>query len=134
MLDLDHFKKFNDTFGHEAGDALLRAVSDCVQRNTRSSDVACRFGGEELLLIMPESPLDDTLRRAEQLRDEIRDLHVSYSGQLLGSVSASLGIAAFPEHGQSSEELLASADRALYAAKAGGRDRCSVALDPGSES
>ncbi len=128
MLDLDHFKGFNDTHGHEVGDLLLREVGVFLSSQLRVSDVACRYGGEEFTLILPEMPLAVALPRLEALRAGIARLSVWHRGEAVGSITASLGVAVFPEHGASSEALLRAADRALYRAKAEGRDRVMVAL------
>ncbi len=126
LLDIDHFKSFNDTFGHEAGDALLRELGSFLRNHTRREDIACRYGGEEFLLILPEAWLDITRQRAEQLREEIKQLRVQCRGQMLGTVTLSLGVAVFPEYGSNSSALLRAADLALYRAKAEGRDRVVV--------
>jgi diguanylate cyclase (GGDEF)-like protein len=123
MVDLDHFKEFNDTYGHEAGDVLLRDLGRLLRSNMRGEDVACRYGGDEFVLILPEASPEATLRRGEQLREALKRLHVSHRGQLIGGVSMSVGIACFPDHGATGEALLHAADTALYAAKNGGRDR-----------
>jgi diguanylate cyclase (GGDEF)-like protein len=126
MLDLDHFKLFNDTFGHDAGDTLLRALGKFLQIHIRGGDIACRYGGEEFVLIMPEASLDVTQRRAEQLREGVKHLNVQHHGQSLGIVTLSLGVATFPEHGSNAEATLKAADSALYRAKQEGRDRVAV--------
>ncbi len=123
MLDVDHFKRFNDGFGHEAGDLVLRELAGALKRSTRGSDVASRYGGEEFLVLLPECPLDAALRKAEQLREEVAKLELRYDGRPLGPVSVSLGVAAFPDHAKESEELLRHADEALYEAKGAGRNR-----------
>jgi diguanylate cyclase (GGDEF)-like protein len=130
MLDLDHFKRCNDTFGHEAGDALLRAAGHFLQTHIRGEDLACRYGGEEFLLILTDSSLQDTCKRAEELREGIKALDVRHRGVTLGPVSASLGVAVFPEHGVTADALVRAADAALYQAKAEGRDRVVVAQPP----
>ncbi len=123
MIDVDHFKLFNDTYGHETGDAVLRELGGYLLTNVRMEDIVCRFGGEELLLILPESGLEDSLARAEGLRKGIaEDLIVVHEGKRL-QVTASLGVAAFPLHGESQDTLLAAADVALYTAKQNGRDQ-----------
>jgi len=127
MLDLDHFKQFNDTFGHSAGDSLLRELGTMLRANLRAGDIACRFGGEEFVLILPEAALNCARSRAEQLRETAKHLHVSHLGESLGPVTISLGVAAFPEHGASGEDLIENADAALYRAKSEGRDRVVVA-------
>jgi diguanylate cyclase (GGDEF)-like protein len=127
MLDLDNFKRFNDAYGHEAGDLLLRAVGDFLIANVRAEDVACRYGGEEFVVVLPEASLLMTQNRAEQLRKGMQSLGVNVRGELLRAVTASIGVAAFPEHGESVADLLRTADMALYAAKRQGRDRVIVA-------
>ena len=127
MLDVDHFKRFNDTFGHEAGDAVLRELGQLLQASIRGSDFACRYGGEELTLVMPGASLEVTVARAEQLRQGVKQLQIKYQGQPLGKVSLSLGVASFPEHGTSAESVMRAADGALYKAKNLGRDRVEVA-------
>jgi diguanylate cyclase (GGDEF)-like protein len=126
MMDLDHFKQFNDTFGHQAGDTLLRSLGDLLKRNTRGQDIACRYGGEEFAIVLSDSNLAGALQRAEILRQQVKQLSVEYAGQLLGAVSVSMGIALFPDHGTSMGDVLRSADQALYSAKREGRDRVSV--------
>ncbi|GGX94490.1 diguanylate cyclase [Pseudoduganella dura] len=126
MLDLDHFKRVNDTFGHEAGDLLLRNVAHVLQGAVRGSDVACRFGGEEMVVLLPECPLDIATARAERMRQEIRALKPTVNKDML-AVSASFGVAAYPLHGDTPEALLQAADLAMYAAKRAGRDRVEVA-------
>ncbi|MEQ8541085.1 MAG: PAS domain S-box protein [Coleofasciculus sp. D1-CHI-01] len=123
MLDIDHFKHFNDTFGHEAGDAVLRELGIFLQRSIRASDIACRYGGEELMLILPDASLADSKQRAEQIRQDVKELQIEYHHQLLDAIAISVGVAAFAEHGSTAQELIAAADRALYQAKAQGRDR-----------
>jgi len=127
MLDLDHFKEFNDTFGHEAGDVLLRDLARLLKSSMRSEDVACRYGGEEFVLILPETSPEVALRRGEQLREAVKRMYVSHRGQLIGGVSMSLGAACFPDNGSTGGALLQAADAALYAAKNSGRDRVIVA-------
>jgi diguanylate cyclase (GGDEF)-like protein len=126
MMDLDHFKQFNDTFGHQAGDTLLRSLGDLLKRNTRGQDIACRYGGEEFAIVLSDSNLAGALQRAEILRQQVKQLSVEYAGQLLGAVSVSMGIALFPDHGTSMGDVLRAADQALYSAKREGRDRVSV--------
>jgi diguanylate cyclase (GGDEF)-like protein/PAS domain S-box-containing protein len=123
MLDIDHFKQFNDTFGHQAGDALLRALGNLLKESTRGQDVACRYGGEEFVFVLSGASLDSAWKRAELLREEIKHLSVRHGGQLLGAVTLSVGIAAFPDNGDSADQLLKAADDALYRAKESGRDR-----------
>jgi diguanylate cyclase (GGDEF)-like protein/PAS domain S-box-containing protein len=123
MLDLDHFKRFNDTYGHEAGDDLLRRVGSTLQRSIRAEDIACRYGGEEFTLIMPEASLLDASNRAEAIRESIRALNIDHRRHHIGSVTISGGVATFPDHGPTGDAVLRAADAALYQAKARGRDR-----------
>ena len=127
MFDLDHFSQFNNTFGHQAGDMLLQSFGEMVRARVRAEDIACRYGGEEFTVIMPEASLENTAARADQILQMVRDLHVVHRGQSLGDITMSAGVAAFPEHGRSGDSLIRSADTALYLAKAQGRDRVEVA-------
>jgi diguanylate cyclase (GGDEF)-like protein/PAS domain S-box-containing protein len=127
MLDLDRFTHFNNTFGHQAGDTLLQALGELLRTRVRAEDIACRYGGEEFVLIMPEASLDITAERAEKLRQEARELRVQQHGQSLGAVTVSLGVAAFPQHGPTAEAVIRAADLALYQAKNDGRDRVAKA-------
>ena len=126
MLDLDHFKGFNDKFGHPVGDAILGALGDFLQRRMRAEDIACRYGGEEFVLVLPEAPLEVTVQRADHLRQEVKKINVHHGQQLVGGLTLSLGVAAFPEHASSPAGLLRIADLALYRAKSEGRDRVVV--------
>lgn len=127
MLDLDHFKRFNDSYGHEAGDRLLRALGDFLFRNIRGADIACRYGGEEFTVILPEASLEITRLRAEQLRRGFRNVRVGSEEQHFEFVTLSAGVAVYPEHGDAAEVVLRNADKALYRAKAEGRNRVAVA-------
>jgi diguanylate cyclase (GGDEF)-like protein/PAS domain S-box-containing protein len=131
MMDLDRFKEFNDAYGHHAGDALLEALGRTIQRHVRLEDVACRYGGEEFLLLLPGASLETALTRAEKLREAIKKTHLDYRRQSLKSPTVSLGVAVFPEHGTTAEEMVVAADAALYRAKKEGRDRVVVAGSPG---
>jgi diguanylate cyclase (GGDEF)-like protein len=126
MIDVDHFKSFNDTFGHEIGDAVLRDLSEILQRNVRGSDIACRYGGEEFIIVLPEANVEIARQRAETLREAMRELQLVHDGKPLGPVTLSLGVACFPEHGHQREQLLQAADAALYEAKNAGRNRVVV--------
>jgi diguanylate cyclase (GGDEF)-like protein/PAS domain S-box-containing protein len=126
MMDLDHFKRFNDTFGHQAGDALLRTLGDFLRRNTRGQDIACRYGGEEFAIVLTDSNLPGAIQRAEILRQQVKQLSVEYAGQLLGAISVSIGVALFPDHGTTMGDVLRASDQALYCAKREGRDRVSA--------
>jgi diguanylate cyclase (GGDEF)-like protein len=134
MLDLDYFKRFNDTHGHEAGDVLLRKLGSFLKQHLRGGDIACRYGGEEFALVLPEVSLENVRLRAEELREGIKHLAVEYNGKVLPALSMSLGIAMFPEHGSTNQRVLNAADGALYEAKHKGRDRVVVAsLDAADE-
>lgn len=127
MVDIDHFKRFNDTFGHEGGDAVLREVARIFRTQLRADDIACRYGGEEFTLILPEAPLEVVRERADHLRQAVKETQVQERGRVLDKVSISIGIASYPQHGTTAEALLGVADMALYRAKEEGRDRVVVA-------
>ena len=127
MLDVDHFKRFNDTFGHEAGDSVLQALANLFRTQLRGSDVACRYGGEEFTMILPEASTEATRQRAEQLREAAKAAISQFRGGSLDQVTISVGVASFPDKGTTVEGLLRAADAALYRAKEQGRDRVVVA-------
>lgn len=131
MLDLDNFKIYNDTHGHHAGDAVLREVATFLQSHVRGEDVACRYGGEEFTLILPGATRHVAERRARQILRGLRDIHVRSGLQALPSVTASFGIAVFPDNGVTASDLVQAADAALYQAKSAGRD-CIALATPGS--
>jgi diguanylate cyclase (GGDEF)-like protein len=126
MMDLDYFKRVNDEFGHEAGDVVLTEIAALLKAHIRGSDIACRFGGEEFALVLPDATLEAVQRRAENIRAAIHRLDLKYRGQPLGGITASFGIALAPDHAGDPESLLRASDRALYEAKAAGRDRIVV--------
>jgi diguanylate cyclase (GGDEF)-like protein len=123
MADLDHFKKFNDVYGHAAGDKIITQVGKILRGKFREADIACRYGGEEFLIILPESSIEDTCRRAECIREEIKKMEINFQGQTLGTITISMGVASYPAHGAKMDELLRVSDNALYKAKQEGRDR-----------
>jgi diguanylate cyclase (GGDEF)-like protein len=127
MLDLDHFKNFNDTHGHDAGDTVLRETAAFLLKSVRAEDIVCRFGGEEFVVILPVADVKATQARAERIRSKLRELSVMHQGQSLGTITVSIGVAELPQHGTSPRELLDAADAALYRAKREGRDRVMVA-------
>jgi diguanylate cyclase (GGDEF)-like protein/PAS domain S-box-containing protein len=127
MLDLDHFKKFNQDLGRHAGDVLLRAVGNLILNRIREEDIACRYDGEEFLLIMPGASLEITVERVENLRQSVRHLHELDPSQSLNPITISAGVAIFPQNGASGKELILAADAALYQAKREGCDRVVVA-------
>lgn len=122
-LDIDHFKRFNDTFGHGAGDLALRECARVLSRNLRKCDIACRLGGDEFALVLPDSSLADTRQRMEQICTLIAKLEMRYNEQVLGIMTLSVGIAAAPEHALTAPDLLRAADAALYIAKQVGREK-----------
>ena len=130
MLDLDHFQKFNDTHGHDAGDTVLRETAWFLLKSVRAEDLVCRFGGEEFVVILPVADLKVTQARAERIRTKLHELTVMHQGQSEGMVTVSVGVAELPQHGTSHHELLGAADAALYRAKREGRDRVAVAKTP----
>lgn len=130
MIDLDHFKRINDTYGHDGGDAVLVAVAATLRDNVRACDIACRLGGEEMLIVLPECSMANGVNRAEAVRLAIAALQVRSNGQTL-TVTASFGVASFPEHGRTVESLVHAADLALYDAKHGGRNCVKVAPGTG---
>jgi diguanylate cyclase (GGDEF)-like protein len=124
MMDIDFFKNVNDTYGHEAGDAVLREVSKLLTRELRKSDIACRYGGEEFLIILYDTVFQDASERIEQLRQKISNLQFHFVA--LFSITVSFGVAMFPEDGNNSEELIKAADQALYVSKKTGRNKVTV--------
>lgn len=123
MLDVDHFKRYNDLHGHDVGDVALRQLGKALMENCRAADLACRFGGEEFTVVCPAT--NDAAMRvtAERLLDSVRDMRPVANGKLLPKLTVSIGIASYPEHGETTAEVLRAADQALYAAKQAGRDR-----------
>lgn len=126
MMDIDHFKKLNDTYGHPAGDEVLRKLAALMKSQVRRADIACRYGGEEFLIILPETPLEVAGERAETLRTAFGDLIIEHEGQVMRG-NLSLGVATFPQHAQASQQLIQIADTALYTAKTSGRNRVVLA-------
>lgn len=121
MIDIDRFKSFNDTYGHAAGDVMLTALSDWLRTRTRRGDLVCRYGGEEFLVVMPGTPSEACLRRAQEWCAAFRELRIWHDDALLHT-TLSLGVATSPAHGAMPEDLIHTADMAMYAAKEAGRD------------
>jgi diguanylate cyclase (GGDEF)-like protein len=127
LADLDNFKQLNDAFGHAAGDAVLRRIGRFLAGAVRGEDIACRFGGEEFVLILPKASLDDAYRRAEALREGIKAQPRDEPTELYPTATMSVGVAAYPDHATSVAGLILAADSAMYLAKGRGRDRVVVA-------
>jgi diguanylate cyclase (GGDEF)-like protein len=130
LIDVDHFKSFNDNYGHEAGDLVLREIGAALKRSARTSDLACRYGGEELIVVLPLASLEATVQRAEVLRETIKKINISYGGRQLPPITASFGVAVASLDGSDVETLFRAADSALYRAKGNGRDRVEVFANP----
>ena len=126
MVDIDYFKKLNDSYGHQAGDEVLKRLGELIGRGARSGDLPCRYGGEEFLLVLPTMSLESAVERADQWRLAFADEKILFANTLL-SATLSIGVATCPEHGTTSEKLIGAADQALYAAKHAGRNRVAVA-------
>lgn len=123
MLDIDHFKQFNDIYGHDAGDVVLQEIAKVLQKSVRREDIVCRYGGEEFAIIMPVTSKETAIKRAEIILERIRHLEIHYKGNLFRKITISIGLAFFPVNGTSGEEVLQAADAALLEAKKAGRDR-----------
>jgi len=128
MLDVDNLKRFNDTWGHAAGDEALRELGSLLLRQVRGEDIACRYGGDEFIIVLPDASLEVTRERAEMICEYAEQFHLYVEGQSLAAVTLSLGVAVFPEHGATSTAILRAVDAALYRAKHEGRGRVIVAF------
>jgi len=133
MIDIDHFKQFNDAFGHDAGDAVLREFGVFLRKQVRGSDIACRYGGDEFILILSPSAGEGGAQRAEKICEDVRHLRVDHANGDLGRVTLSLGVAIFPDHATEAEALVKAADVALYQAKRSGRDQVVVFGESGAQ-
>ncbi len=133
MLDLDHLKKFNDSHGHKSGDMILESIAKLIKAFVRESDFLARYGGEEFVVVLPETGLEKALELAERLRRQIVEYTIRVKDDIEVNITASIGIATFPEHAESYETLLDEADKALYIAKNSGRNRCEVASNKEAE-
>jgi diguanylate cyclase len=132
IFDIDHFKKFNDTWGHQTGDQVLRLVANCIQENVKGRDTAARFGGEEFAVVLPQTELADAVRLAGQLRSRVESKRLvkKSNGDILGTITISIGVAQY-DMKESIESLVQRADACLYAAKRNGRNRVTARPDEG---
>jgi diguanylate cyclase (GGDEF)-like protein/PAS domain S-box-containing protein len=127
MIDVDYFKNFNDKYGHEVGDQVLKELGNYLLTNLRTEDIVCRYGGEEFIIILPDASLKDTEVRALQWKEAVKTININRIGTPMENITISLGVAGFPEHGDTPEDLLRAIDGALYDAKNAGRDCVKVA-------
>jgi diguanylate cyclase (GGDEF)-like protein len=126
MLDLDHFKVFNDTYGHDIGDLMLRQLGKLLTAQVRAGDIACRFGGEEFVVVMPKASLAVAKQRTNDWRSKFESQVLIHEGEVLNA-TLSAGVAVYPMHGTTSEEIIRKADQAMYAAKSAGRNQVMTA-------
>jgi diguanylate cyclase (GGDEF)-like protein len=133
MIDIDHFKQFNDNFGHDGGDAVLRSLGEFLRKHVRGSDIACRYGGEEFILILSPSTAEGARQRAEKIREGASLLSVTHANQDLGAITLSLGVAIFPDHAANAAAAIKAADVALYQAKRGGRNQVVMSVPKAPE-
>jgi diguanylate cyclase (GGDEF)-like protein len=125
MMDIDNFKAFNDTYGHQLGDKVLRIVAGTIRKATRAEDIAARYGGEEFVMILPETNAEQAMFVAEKIRANVAKLEILYESKIL-HVTISLGVAIFPEYAEAKETLIHAADAALYTSKHNGKNRVSL--------
>ena len=126
MLDIDHFKRLNDTLGHDAGDFVLNEIGSLLRHTMRSEDITCRYGGEEFVILLPETNIENSVKAAEKIHNKLRQMDLKFESSPVGDITVSIGVATFPENGNSPEILIREADRALYHAKETGRNRTVV--------
>ena len=123
ILDIDFFKKFNDKYGHQVGDAVLRTVAQILKKNTRATDYVCRYGGEEMSIILPQTPKNEAMKNAQRICEAVASTPLKISGGVECNITISLGVSAFPQDGETSQQLIECADKALYYAKEHGRNQ-----------
>ena len=123
MLDVDHFKRFNDVHGHSVGDLVLSKIGAYLLLETRKYDIACRYGGEELIIVMPNASIENSIMRAEKIRSDIKNFKLEHEGKELKPITVSIGVSCFPDDSINTKGLIDAADKALYQAKEEGRDR-----------
>lgn len=128
MADIDHFKFVNDSYGHQAGDEVLVQVASLLKKHARGSDIACRYGGEEFLLVFPGTSLELAHKRAEEIQQNCAALSIQHEGKNI-AVMLSFGVAAYPDHGKQWEQIIVKADKALYQSKCNGRNQVTVFRD-----
>jgi diguanylate cyclase (GGDEF)-like protein/PAS domain S-box-containing protein len=129
MTDIDHFKEYNDEHGHDVGDFVLIEFAKLINEKLRKGDIACRFGGEEFILVMPGAPIHVLQNRADIIREELKLLNLKYQGKPLANITVSIGIATYPKHADTPASLIKAADVALYDAKNTGRDKVLTAKE-----
>ena len=123
IVDIDYFKKFNDTYGHQAGDAVLKQVAQTLKKNSRTTDFVCRYGGEEMSIILPNTNADDAFYNANRIRQAVEERAFQLNATETGNVTISVGVATFPEHAENAQDLIEYADKGLYWAKEHGRNQ-----------
>jgi diguanylate cyclase (GGDEF)-like protein len=123
MIDIDYFKKFNDNYGHQAGDAVLKQVARLLKKNSRTTDFVCRYGGEELCIILPNTTAEEALFNAKRINKAVEDMEVELNNSVKGKVTISVGVATFPDNALTPEDLIKHADKGLYYAKENGRNQ-----------
>lgn len=123
IIDIDFFKKFNDTFGHQAGDAVLRQVAQLLKQNVRATDIVCRYGGEEMSIILPNTSKEVSVSTAEKICKRVASKRFKLNNHMESNVTISLGVASFPEDGQTPSEIIDAADKRLYQSKHNGRNQ-----------
>ena len=128
LLDIDFFKSFNDKYGHDAGDMVLSTFADLLKRQSRESDILCRYGGEEFIVLLPQTSLQEALIVAQRIIDKCRNMNIKYNNKTL-SITVSIGITRSMQNDSHIEDIIKRADNALYEAKDDGRDRLKVILD-----
>ena len=129
ILDIDFFKKFNDQYGHQIGDEVLRTVSNILKKNTRTTDYVCRYGGEEMSIILPQTSKTEALINAQRICDAVANTPLKISNNKEVNITISLGVSTFPENGESPQKLIEYADQALYNAKENGRNQVGKGSD-----
>ena len=129
VIDIDHFKRLNDTFGHDAGDLVLAKTGELLRAASRKGDIACRFGGEEFAIVLPGATLAIARNRAEDIRSTVEAMRFHYEGEVIGPLTVSAGVAALPPHSEDWNFVMHQADRALYTAKQAGRNKVFAAVD-----